>query len=182
MAKALRSRALQASTSKAQCYQVYVSGVFKVHQFSMTALIIVFLGDSSDQHPASPFDANTSAAVVLKELQKTEVLLRGRCRPSEVVYTPFWDSVGYGLPEFAGRLLNFNAVVNRNVEDASITLPDKKRDYMVHLLKRLLIGVYAMELGSDAPLTPIIDEFEIASSLGRRKVLQDWWAGGGPES
>ncbi|KAK9802812.1 hypothetical protein WJX72_005399, partial [[Myrmecia] bisecta] len=37
-------RALQASTSKAQCYQVYggvlgVSGVFKVHQFSMTALI-----------------------------------------------------------------------------------------------------------------------------------------------
>ncbi|KAK9824557.1 hypothetical protein WJX72_011294 [[Myrmecia] bisecta] len=91
--------------------------------------------------------------------------------PSAVVYTPFWDSVGYGLPEFAGRLLNFNAVVNRNVEDASITLPDKKRDYMVHLLKRLLIGVYAMELGSDAPLTPIIDEFEIASSLGRRKVI-----------
>ncbi|KAK9811323.1 hypothetical protein WJX72_001847 [[Myrmecia] bisecta] len=104
-------------------------------------------------------------------LQKLQVLLRGRCRPSEVVYTPFWDSVGYGLPEFAGRLLNFNAVVNRNVEDASITLPDKKRDYMVHLLKRLLIGVYAMELGSDAPLTPIIDEFEIASSLGRRKVI-----------
>ncbi|KAK9805507.1 hypothetical protein WJX72_001999 [[Myrmecia] bisecta] len=50
-----------------------VSGVFKVHQVSMTALISVFLGDSSDQHPASPFDANTSAAVVLKELQKTEV-------------------------------------------------------------------------------------------------------------
>ncbi|KAK9803024.1 hypothetical protein WJX72_005063 [[Myrmecia] bisecta] len=71
-------RALQASTSKAQCCQVYggvlgVSGVFKVHQVSMTALISVFLGDSSDQHPASPFDANTSAAVVLKELQKTEV-------------------------------------------------------------------------------------------------------------
>ncbi|CAL8466425.1 g5961 [Coccomyxa elongata] len=127
-------------------------------------------------------------------------------KPSEILYTSFWDAVGYGLPEFAGRLLGFDAVIDRGVEDSSITLSDKKRDYLVHLERRLLIGgedtssrdlmhtaandvyekhkganaalygglgyliliataanacaVYAMELGKDAPLTRIIDEFE----------------------
>ena len=91
--------------------------------------------------------------------------------------------------------------------DSSITLPDKKRDYMVHLLRLLLIGgadkasrslmqtavselrekhkganaalygglgyiilvataadccaVYAMQLGRNASLTPIIPQFEV---------------------
>ncbi|KAK9916980.1 hypothetical protein WJX75_009469 [Coccomyxa subellipsoidea] len=39
----------------------------------MAALINVFLEDSTIEHTASPFDKNTSAGVVLKELQKAEV-------------------------------------------------------------------------------------------------------------
>ncbi len=92
------------------------------------------------------------------------------------------------------------------MDDASITVPDKRRDYLVHLSRRLVIGgedrhlrslmqkaviellhkhkganatlygglgyliliataakqcaVFAMELGDDASLTPIIEEFE----------------------
>lgn len=33
--------------------------------------------------------------------------------PSELTYSPFWDIVGYGLPEFAGHFLNENFVQNR---------------------------------------------------------------------
>ncbi len=95
----------------------------------------------------------------------------------------------------------------RGIEDDSIPLPDKKRDYMVNSSRMLLIGgedisscdlmrhavselydkhkganaalygglgyliliataakqcaVFAMELGDDASLTPIIEEFEV---------------------
>lgn len=34
-------------------------------------------------------------------------------KPNEQLYTGFWDSVGYGLPEFAGKMLDFDAIVNR---------------------------------------------------------------------
>lgn len=93
------------------------------------------------------------------------------------------------------------------MDDASITVPDKRRKYLVHLSRRLVIGgedkplrslmqkavtelldkhkganatlygglgyliliataakhcaVFAMELGNDARLTPIIEEFEV---------------------
>ena len=33
--------------------------------------------------------------------------------PSELLYSGFWDSVGYGLPEFAGKMLDFDAIVSR---------------------------------------------------------------------
>ncbi|BDA48582.1 probable crinkler effector protein 8 [Coccomyxa sp. Obi] len=163
--------------------------------------------------------SDSSTAVVLAD-RLAEALRKPWPRgepPSELMYTPFWDAVGYGLPEFASGLLQFDAVVTRNVVDSSISLPDNKRDYMVHLLKRMVIGgedkvsrnlmpsavkelrskhkganaalygglgyliliatagdrcaVYAMELGNDALLTPIIDEFEMKTLLGRRKVV-----------
>ena len=33
--------------------------------------------------------------------------------PSEVLYTPFWDRVGTGLPEFASRILHFDVSIRR---------------------------------------------------------------------
>ena len=91
--------------------------------------------------------------------------------PSELLYTPFWATVGLGLPEFASSILGFDVRINRyscgrtlnsssillqhicracllnfvmcrcrNVEDPSITLPDKKRDYMVMIGNILLVG------------------------------------------
>lgn len=91
--------------------------------------------------------------------------------PSELLYTPFWATVGLGLPEFASSILGFDVSINRyscgctldsssmllqhiwraclliivmwrcrNVEDPSITLPNKKRDYMVMVGNILLVG------------------------------------------
>jgi hypothetical protein len=33
--------------------------------------------------------------------------------PSELLYTPYWNAIGYDLPEYAGKMLEFGAVVNR---------------------------------------------------------------------
>ncbi len=35
--------------------------------------------------------------------------------PTELLYTPFWSTVGYGLPEFIGRRLGLNISENRCV-------------------------------------------------------------------
>ena len=35
--------------------------------------------------------------------------------PSELLYTPFWDSVGFQFPEFAGRIVGVSLVENRYV-------------------------------------------------------------------
>lgn len=51
--------------------------------------------------------------------------------PSEPLYTPFWDKVGLGLPESACSILRFDVSVSRNVQDPSITVQNKRRDYMV---------------------------------------------------
>ena len=35
--------------------------------------------------------------------------------PSELLYTPFWDSVGFQFPKFAGRVVGVSLVENRYV-------------------------------------------------------------------
>ncbi|DBA88244.1 TPA: hypothetical protein ACH3X1_016599 [Trebouxia sp. C0004] len=65
--------------------------------------------------------------------------------PPELLYTPFWAKVGYGLPEVIGRQLGLNISESRDKEDASITIADKRRNYMQHLNNVLVVG------GEDKP-------------------------------
>jgi len=88
--------------------------------------------------------------------------------PSELLYTPFWATVGYGLPEVIGCQLGLNISESgcvalgrvlildyqhisktvafcRNTEDTSITVPDKRRDYVQHLDNVMVVG------GEDKP-------------------------------
>ncbi|KAK9830079.1 hypothetical protein WJX72_009646 [[Myrmecia] bisecta] len=59
----------------------------------------------------------------------------------DALFAPFTeDNVGYGLPEYVGKRLNFEVITGRNVEDTSIMIEDKKRDFMLHLFKKLLVG------------------------------------------
>ncbi|KAL0029368.1 hypothetical protein WJX77_002499 [Trebouxia sp. C0004] len=60
--------------------------------------------------------------------------------PTELLYTPFWATVGYGLPEVIGRQLGLNVSESRDKEDASITIADKRRDYMQHLDNVLVVA------------------------------------------
>ncbi|KAL0023742.1 hypothetical protein WJX77_000108 [Trebouxia sp. C0004] len=65
--------------------------------------------------------------------------------PTELLLTTFWDVVGYKLPEFAAGHLGIAVSENRNCVDDSITIADKKRDYMQFLDNVLVIG------GEDKP-------------------------------
>ncbi|KAL3150158.1 hypothetical protein ABBQ32_000020 [Trebouxia sp. C0010 RCD-2024] len=60
--------------------------------------------------------------------------------PTELLLTTFWDTVGYKLPEFAAGHLGIAVSENRNSVDDSITIADKKRDYMQFLDNVLVIG------------------------------------------
>ena len=41
--------------------------------------------------------------------------------PSELLYTSYWSSIGFDLPEFAGKLLEFPAIVNRSYNPFNFT-------------------------------------------------------------
>eukprot|EP00611_Tribonema_gayanum_P023654 TRINITY_DN5017_c0_g1_i1.p1 TRINITY_DN5017_c0_g1~~TRINITY_DN5017_c0_g1_i1.p1 ORF type:complete len:591 (+),score=71.53 TRINITY_DN5017_c0_g1_i1:38-1810(+) len=60
--------------------------------------------------------------------------------PTELLYTAFWYNIGWSLPELAGRMLCFDAILNRAPIDTSITNKDAKADYMVLLDGVLCIG------------------------------------------
>ncbi|KAG5181104.1 hypothetical protein JKP88DRAFT_246306 [Tribonema minus] len=60
--------------------------------------------------------------------------------PTELLDTAFWYNIGWSLPELAGRMLCFDAILNRASIDTSITKKDAQRDYMVLLDGVLCIG------------------------------------------
>ncbi|DBA94012.1 TPA: hypothetical protein ACH3X1_001664 [Trebouxia sp. C0004] len=138
--------------------------------------------------------------------------------PTELLLTPFWDTVGYKMPEFAAGHLGMAVSQNRNSVDDSITIADKKRDYMQFLDNILVIGgedkpvrsemrvaqselflkhkganaalygdlgyiimiatagecisVFALDVRQGAQLQPLVEQFEMRTLSGRRKVLQ----------
>ncbi|KAL0035830.1 hypothetical protein WJX77_004656 [Trebouxia sp. C0004] len=95
--------------------------------------------------------------------------------PTELLYTPFWATVGYGLPELIGRQLGLNISESRDKEDASITIADKRRDYMQHLDNRLVVdavSVFAFNLYQNARLEPLIPEFVMVDLAGRQHVVK----------
>ncbi|KAL0032436.1 hypothetical protein WJX77_000530 [Trebouxia sp. C0004] len=95
--------------------------------------------------------------------------------PTELLYTPFWSTVGYGLPELIGRQLGLNISESRDKEDASITIADKRRDYMQHLDNRLVVeavSVFALNLLQNARLEPLIPEFVMVDLPGRQHVVK----------
>ncbi|KAL0035770.1 hypothetical protein WJX77_002100 [Trebouxia sp. C0004] len=55
--------------------------------------------------------------------------------PTELLYTPFWETVGYGLPEDIGRQLGLNISKSRDKQDPSITIDDKRRSRPTLLMK-----------------------------------------------
>ena len=73
--------------------------------------------------PDDSRSAGRLAVRLLQALQQTWPL----GDPSENLYNSFWDSVGYGLPEFAGGLLNFEAVINRWVSGPLLPVPIRQR-------------------------------------------------------
>ncbi|KAK9812851.1 hypothetical protein WJX72_004697 [[Myrmecia] bisecta] len=167
--------------------------------------------------------ATSDSAILVVGIPATGALAPIDCEHAvmdalEVLYTTFWQNVGYGLPEYVGKRLNFEVITGRNVIDTSITIEDNKRDFMLHLFKVLLVGgedkafrsdmpkarskletkhkganaavygglgyivliatagdmcaVNAKRLAKDTQMVPIIEEFEMRSQGGRRKVVQ----------
>ncbi|DBB07141.1 TPA: hypothetical protein ACH3X1_011712 [Trebouxia sp. C0004] len=90
-------------------------------------------------------ETNASAPLLASTLVKSLQTPWPTGSPTELLYTPFWATVGYGLPEVIGRQLGLNVSESRDKEDASITIADKRRDYMQHLDNVLVVG------GEDKP-------------------------------
>ncbi|CAL8467592.1 g7130 [Coccomyxa elongata] len=59
---------------------------------------------------------------------------------TELNYTHFWDEVGFRLPEWAKRYINFQQQVHRGTEHTSINSAKSKRDYLLTILNINIIG------------------------------------------
>ena len=122
-------------------------------------------------------ETSASAPLLASTLVKSLQIPWPTGSPSELLYTQFWSNVGYALPEYIGRQLELNisesrcdavlqvlclegalagsrstASLCRDTEDASITIADKRRDYMLHLDNVLVVG------GEDKPKRELMQQ------------------------
>ncbi|KAK9869006.1 hypothetical protein WJX84_009062 [Apatococcus fuscideae] len=85
------------------------------------------------QHPLFEQERDTSAPALVPMLHTAVCHAVPRGRPSKLLMTLFWNAIGMAFPEQIGQLLGLDIVIDRNVEEMTITERLLKRDYMCKL-------------------------------------------------